>query len=188
MNYPNKIQKTTVKTINYSNRGMDLEGLINETNEYYVEKDIALIYKKPTPIGISEAVYTEHGRIIKNGYFKAPSTLDYNGVYKGKYIEFEAKETKSTTSFPLANFHEHQLAYIPKVIQHGGICFILIKMNQKVFLLPGSRLVDFIQNNERKSIPFSYLEENGWVVDEKISPALDYLKIVDMIYFKGETL
>ena len=56
MQYPNKIKKKTEKVINYSNRGMNLENLINESNEYYVEKDIALIYKKPTPIGISEAV------------------------------------------------------------------------------------------------------------------------------------
>ena len=191
MNYPNKIAKkahTSSNQINYSNRGMDLEQLINETNDYYVEKNIALIYKKPTPIGISEAVYTEHGRIIKNGYFKAPSTLDYNGIYKGKYIEFEAKETQSTTSFPLANFHEHQLAYIPKVIEHGGICFILIKMNHKVYLLPGTDLVEFIKTNTRKSIPFSYIEEKGWEITEKSTPALDYLKVVDVIYFKGETL
>ena len=81
MLYPNKIEKNGYKTINYSNRGMNLENLINESNEYYVEKDIALIYKKPTPIGISEAVYTEHGRIIKNGYFKAPSTLSLIHIF-----------------------------------------------------------------------------------------------------------
>ena len=53
MLYPNKIKKNTLKQVTYSNRGMDLENLINETNEYYLEKDQALIYKKPTPIGIS---------------------------------------------------------------------------------------------------------------------------------------
>lgn len=188
MEYPNKIKKSMTRSINYSNRGMDLEGLINETNEYYVEKDIALIYKKPTPIGISEAVYTEHGRIIKNGYFKSPSTLDYNGIYQGKYIEFEAKETQSKTSFPLANFHEHQLKYIQKVLQHGGICFVLIRMNHFVYLLKGEDLMQFLKENTRKSIPYSYLEEYGFKIEEKYNPTLDYLKIVDEIYFKGETL
>ncbi len=186
MEYPNKIKKATVKTINYSNRGMDLEHLINETNDYYVEKDLALIYKKPTPIGISEAVYTEHGRIIKNGYFKAPSTLDYNGLYKGKYIEFEAKETQNKTSFPLANFHEHQIKYIKKVIEHGGICFILIKMNNLVYLLKGTDFINFIENNTRKSIPYEYLQKYGKMLKESFNPSLDYLKIVDEIYLKGE--
>ncbi len=188
MEYPNNIKKPNHKTINYSNRGMDLEQFINETNEYYVEKDIALIYKKPTPIGISEAVYTPHGRIIKNGYFKSPSTLDYNGVYRGKYIEFEAKETQSKTSFPLANFHEHQLGYIARVLQHGGICFVLIRMNHKVYLLKGEDLTQFISENTRKSIPYEYIVEKGFVIEEKYNPSLDYLKIVDQVYFKGESL
>ncbi len=185
MQYPNKIKKKTEKVINYSNRGMNLENLINESNEYYVEKDIALIYKKPTPIGISEAVYTNRGRVIKNGYFKAPSTLDYNGIYKGKYIEFEAKETQNKTSFPLANFHEHQLKYIKKVLHHGGICFVILKMNGIIYLIRGSDLIDFIDHNSRKSIPYSFIEENGFVIKEQYIPALDYLKVVDEIYLKG---
>ena len=184
MLYPNKIEKTGYKTVNYSNRGMNLENLINETNEYYVEKDIALIYKKPTPIGISEAVYTEHGRIIKNGYFKAPSTLDYNGIYKGKYIEFEAKETQKKTSFPLANFHEHQLKYMKKVINHGGICFVIIKMNNQIFLIKGEDLIKFINENTRKSIPYEYLKEKGFVIKESYNPALDYLKIIDEVFLE----
>ena len=177
MQYPNNIKKSSVKTINYSNRGMDLESLINESNEYYVEEDIALIYKKPTPIGISEAVYTEHGRIIKNGYFKSPSTLDYNGVYRGKYVEFEAKETQNKTSFPLANFHEHQLCYIKKVLNHGGICFVLIRMNHFIHFLKGEDLISFLEKNDRKSIPYSYLEEYGYKIQERYNPTLDYLKI-----------
>lgn len=184
MLYPNKIQKCQNKTINYSNRGMFLESLINESNQYYLEKDIALIFKKPTPIGISEAIYTERGRIIKNGYFKAPSTLDYNGIYKGKYIEFEAKETKSRTSFPLANFHEHQLKYLKRVLQHGGICFVIIAINSSNYLLKGEDLVLFIENNDRKSIPLAYLKDKAFAIPEKYNPPLDYLKIVDQVYFE----
>ncbi len=188
MLYPNKIQKKKQKTINYSNRGMHLESLINETNEYYQEKDIALIYKKPTPIGISEAVYTNHGRVIKNGYFKAPSTLDYNGIYRGHYIEFEAKETQNKTAFPLSNFHEHQIPYIEKVLRHNGICFIIIQMNTKIFLLKGEDLIHFIKAETRKSIPISYLEKQGYLISESWNPAIDYLKVVNQIYFKGEEI
>lgn len=186
MLYPNKIKKEHRKSISYANRGMALENLINETNEYYVEKDIALIYKKPTPIGISEAIYTEHGRIIKNGYFKSPSTLDYNGVYKGHYIEFEAKETKSKTSFPLANFHEHQLKYIKRVLEHKGICFIILKMNGIVYLLKGEDLIYFMELEKRKSIPYSYILEHAFPIKESYNPSLDYIKVIDEIYFKGE--
>ena len=39
--------------------------------------------------------------IIKKAFFKEPSTLDYSGIYNGKYIEFDAKECHNKTSFPL---------------------------------------------------------------------------------------
>ena len=38
----------------FANRGMALENDINETNKYYREYDIALVYKKPTPIRITK--------------------------------------------------------------------------------------------------------------------------------------
>ena len=186
MLYPNNIKKAAHKPISYANRGMALESLLNETNEYYNEKDMALIFKKPTPIGISEAVYTNHGRIIKNGYFKAQSTLDYNGIYKGHYVEFEAKETQSKTSFPLANFHEHQLKYIRRVLEHRGICFIILKMNQQIYFLKGEDLIRFLDENNRKSIPYSYIQKHGIVLQEAYQPSIDYLKIIDQEYLKGE--
>lgn len=186
MLYPNNIRKSTHKPINYANRGMALESLLNESNEYYNEKDMALIFKKPTPIGISEAVYTSHGRIIKNGYFKAQSTLDYNGIYKGHYVEFEAKETKNKTSFPLANFHEHQLKYIRRVIQHGGICFVILKMNQLIYFIKGKDLICFLDENSRKSIPYSYIEKHGILIKETYQPSIDYLSVIDKEYLKGE--
>ena len=38
MNYPNSINKEYHKVISHANRGMDLEAIINETNEYLREK------------------------------------------------------------------------------------------------------------------------------------------------------
>lgn len=188
MQYPNNIKKVKQpKLTTHGNRGMALETLINESNEYYLEINRALIYKKPTPIGISEAIYTNRGRVIKNGFFKAPSTLDYNGIYRGKYIEFEAKETQNKTSFPLQNFHEHQLKYIPKVLEHGGICFVIMKIIQEIYLLKGEDLVEFLNTEKRKSIPYSYIKEHGYKLIEKYNPAIDYLTAVDEIYFnKGD--
>ena len=69
MNYPNSIKKEYHKVISHANRGMDLENIINDTNEYLRKKDIALIYKKPTPIGISKVEYKDNKKIIKKGYF-----------------------------------------------------------------------------------------------------------------------
>lgn len=61
MNYPGGIKKQTKHEVSYSNRGMSLEADINETNLYYRNNDIAIIYKKPTPITVSRVDY--HSRI-----------------------------------------------------------------------------------------------------------------------------
>ena len=69
----------------YSNRGMNLEEEINSSNQYYLEKEIAAIYKKPTPITINKVSYKSRADAkITEAHFKTPSTTDYNGVYKGR--------------------------------------------------------------------------------------------------------
>ncbi len=187
MQYPNNIKKCYTKlTVSHSNRGMNLESLLNSTNEYYLKKDKALIYKKPTPIGVVDVSYKNHKKVIEKAYFKEQSTLDYNGLYRGKYIEFDAKETLNKTSFPLSNIHEHQTKQIRDVIKHGGIVFLIIRMNGLVYLLTGEDYIQYIDNNERKSISYSYIENNAYLIKESYQPQLDYLKVVDKIYFKGE--
>jgi len=187
MQYPNNIKKTYSRlSISHSNRGMNLETIINNSNEYYLEKDIALIYKKPTPIGIVDVSYNNHKKTIEKAYFKEPSTLDYNGLYRGKYIEFDAKETLNKTSFPLSNIHEHQTLQIRKVIAHEGIVFLIIRMNDLIYLLTGEDYIKYIDTHNRKSISYSFIKENAHIIKEGYKPQLDYLKTVDEIYFKGE--
>ena len=179
MNYPNKIDKNYKKNITYSNRGMDLENAINEANSYYVETNKALIYKKPTPIGIDKVSYDSNSKIITKAFFKEPSTLDYNGLYKGKYIEFEAKESKSKTSFPLQNIHQHQIDHLRKVLEHKGIGFLIIRIINNDYLLPGKAFIYYIDNNDRKSIPIDYIVNNGYLLKYNYNKGLDYLDIVD---------
>ncbi|MBQ8218892.1 MAG: Holliday junction resolvase RecU [Bacilli bacterium] len=169
------------KLINYGNRGMTLEEDINLTNNYYKEKGIALIYKKPIPIKVLQ-VNTTKTR-IKDGFYERKSTLDYSGIYKEKYIEFDAKETNSKTSFPINNIHPHQIEHIKNIIKYKGIVFLIIRFNyyQQTFILKGNDLINFINNNERKSIPYSYFTDNCQNIELKYNPRLDYLKIIDIL-------
>lgn len=179
--------KINDKKYSYKNRGMFLENIINESNTSYLIKDRAIIYKKPTPIKVLDVSYpTRKATVINKAVFEHISTLDYNGVYKGKYIEFDAKECKSKTSFPLSNIKDHQLKHIDNIIRHKGIVFLIIFMNNEFYLLDGKLLLDFISNNDRKSVPFSFIKENGYKIKEKFSPRLDYLEIVDELYFKED--
>lgn len=184
MKYPNGIKLSTTKNITYDNRGMNLEGDINLTNKYYIDNNIAFIYKKPTPIQVTKVDYSKNNAVIKEAYFKEPSTTDYNGLYKGKYIDFEAKETENSTSFPLSNIHNHQIEHIKNIVNNGGLGFLIVRFNKlnKTFLLWGCDLISFIQNNSRKSIPLDYFNEKAYLIEEKYIPRVDYLKIIDLTY------
>lgn len=186
MNYPKGIK--TEKNINssntkYDNRGMGLENDINITNQYYIEKKKAYIYKKPTPIQVTKIDYRNNSIVIKEGYFKEPSTTDYNGLYDGKYIDFEAKETNSKTSFPLSNIHKHQILHIKNIVDNGGIGFLIVRFNKmnKNYLLLGKDLIDFLMKNKRKSIPVDYFEKKGFLILDGYMPRIDYLKVIDDI-------
>ena len=170
---------------NYANRGIGLESDINLSNEYYKINDVAYIYKKPTPIKLVNVDY-KLGK-IKEAYFDTPSTTDYNGVYKGKYIDFEAKETTSKTSFSLSNIHKHQIKHLIDVKNHGAISFIIVRFTllNETYILSTEHLEDFIKKNERKSIPINFFKTYGKIIKIKYSPRIDYLSVIDNIYFGG---
>lgn len=188
MNYPGGTKKQIKTNINYGNRGMTLESDLNETNNYYLNNNIAVIYKKPTPITISNVEY--HSRtdaVITKAYFKTPSTTDYNGIYKGKYIDFEAKETKNTTSFPISNIHKHQLEHLKRIDEHGGIAFLIVrftKLNLTYFIT----YKNFEKSLEgKKSVSLNKFKELGHIIEDKYNPRVDYLKIIDK-YLEGENI
>ena len=185
MNYPNGIKKTTMTNIiSHKNRGMTLEAEINISNEYYKEIDKAYIYKKPTPIKITKVDYPSRDiALIKEAFFTTPSTTDYNGLYKGYYIDFEAKETKSSTSFALTNIHEHQIEHLKNIDKHNGIAFLIVRFTtlNETYFLTAKNLLKFILENDRKSIPIEYFRENAHLIKDGYRPRIDYLKIVDNI-------
>ena len=172
-------------SLSASNRGMNLESDVNLSNEWYNEQGIALITKRPTPINIVKVDYTKGARIT-DAYFEKQSTTDYNGVYKGKYLDFEAKNTKSKTSFPLNNIEKHQIEHLKKVIIHGGIAFFIIQFQtlNEVYLLDASFVINFWEHGERKSIPYETFVKDGILIKQGYNPRLFYIDAVEMKYFK----
>lgn len=168
---------------------MSLESDINDTNTYYREMDKALIYKKPTPVQVVHVDYPARNRAkIVEAYYKTPSTTDYNGVYRGKYIDFEAKETKNKTSFSLSLIHPHQIEHLKKVKLHDGIGFFIIRFSyhSQTFLVDAPTLIDKINQTTKRSIPYAWFQENGLPIKEGLYPRLDYLTQVDIKYFKED--
>ena len=85
----------------YAKRGMSLEDEINHSNQYYLARHIAVIHKKPTPVQLVKVDYPKRSAaVIREAYFRRPSTTDSNGVDRGYYLDFDAKETRNKNSFP----------------------------------------------------------------------------------------
>ena len=185
MNYPNGIKRLNInKETTYKNRGMSLENEINSANEYYRIMDLAYIYKKPTPIKIVKTDYPSRDKaVIREAYFTIPSTTDYNGLYKGYYVDFEAKETRNKTSFSLNNIHSHQIKHLENIYRHNGIAFLIVRFTtlNKTFLLLVSDLLELINNNKRKSIPIDFFDKKGYIIKDSLKPTIDYLKVLDKV-------
>ena len=171
-------------SISSANRGMDFEKNINLSNDYYRDHDICLITKRPTPINVVKVDYSK-GAKITHAYFEEQSTTDYNGVYKSRYIDFEAKNTKNKTSFPLNNITPHQIEHLKRVINHGGIAFFIIQFEVlgKVYILDASYVIHFYEKGERKSIPLSCFLESGIEVEQSFNPRLKYIDAIEKLYF-----
>ena len=191
LNFPIKkapTKQVNQKNIKKANLGMLLEEMINDTNQYYLNKNIAVVHKKPIPIQIVKVNYPSRCEaIITEAYYKTPSTTDYNGIYKGKYIDFEAKETNVATSFSLNNIHAHQVEHLKQITEHGGIGFLIVyfKKHDEIYLLPYNVLEEYWEKRttERKSIPYDVFKERAFLIKVSYMPRLDYLKVLDEIYF-----
>ncbi|QBO35432.1 Holliday junction resolvase RecU [Periweissella cryptocerci] len=181
-------KKGAVKPVtNYGKRGMTLEEELNQANQYYQTKGLAVIHKKPTPVKIVNVNYPARSAAkITEAYFSQASTTDYNGIYRGHYVDFDAKETKNKTSIPLDNFHEHQIAHLKAITEQGGIGFVVIRfvVQDEVFVYPANRLIAYWQNKAtggRKSIPYAEIHDHGFRVPTQLNPTVPYLAAVDQL-------
>lgn len=185
--YPNG-KKSVTKETNRANLGMALEEDIELTNLYYLNNNIAVIHKKPTPVQVVKVDYpARHKAKITEAYYKTPSTTDFNGIYKGRYLDFDVKETNSKTSIPFKNIHKHQFDHLVNVCNHGGIAFLIIhfkKFNEYYLVYIKDMLTewnDYINNQGRKSLPYDFFVKKGYKIPFAYQPRLDYLKIIDQI-------
>ena len=161
-------------------RGSTLEEFINHTNERYEELGLALVQKIPTPI--TPVKIDQESRHITLAYFDKISTVDYIGAVQGIPVCFDAKECGMDT-FPLQNVHEHQIEFMEKFEQQGGIAFLLIYYTERDELYymryeQIRRFWDRSQQGGRKSFRYEELEP-GWFMQLKngyFVPYLDHIQ------------
>lgn len=165
-----------------SGRGMSLEEDINKSNEHYLYMDKAVVHKKPTPIQIVNVDYPKRSKAkITEAYFRQASTTDYQGVYKGLALDFEAKQTKNKTLFPLAALHDHQIDHLRAVHKHGAIAFLILRFNtlDETFLIFAEDLLSHIDFKKERSLSIDWIRDVGYSIESSFKIPCDYLKIIE---------
>ena len=168
-----------MKKREFANRGLSFENDVDISNNWYNTNNVSLIIKRPTPIKVIE--FDNNTKRITNAVYEKESTADYNGIYRGRYIDFECKSTDSKI-FRLSNIQAHQMEHLRRVEEHGGISFLLLRVNNfnTVYLIPCSILIE-ITDFGKKSINFDWAKENGVLVREKYAPRIDYIEALDKL-------
>ena len=165
----------------HANRGKYLEEWVEQANQVYNHKGLAVITKIPTPWTVQRkknVPYTRQYQI--SGAFPQKSTVDFGGTASSQSIWFDVKATTNKTSFPLNNIHKHQIEYLQKVAEQGGKAFIIIHAQEpkKTWILWVDQLIKFMAEFARKSIPFNWLDANCESVEQGHGVILDYLPSV----------
>ncbi|WP_052664032.1 Holliday junction resolvase RecU [Mycoplasmoides alvi] len=160
-----------------ANRGMFLETIINRTIEYYSSKGIACLFKRNLPIKI----YSFTGNHVK-GWVNSKTETDYYGVFKGRYFDFEAKQTKGN-SLPLVNIKSHQIKHMENVVKFGAITFFITYFQdyEKFYLLKFNDFLKFINSSKQKSIPINFFESKGFLLELIYPGILDLEEILDKL-------
>lgn len=192
-NEGNPAKAQVKRQVDFANRGMNFEEAINLSNDYYLNHQIAVVHKKPTPVQIVKVDYPRRSAaVIREAYFRQASTTDYNGVYQGYYIDFEAKETKNKTSFPFKNFHSHQIKHMESCLQQQGICFVLLWFSSlsRCFFLSSEELIKYWylqEETKKKSLTLQQVEKLGIEIKPAVAPRIPYLKAVDQFIQQQKT-
>lgn len=171
-------------------RGSALENTLNYTNQVYSQRGMAVVNKRPTPIKVTKS----KGTRVLNGFFEEKSTVDYDGVYQGYSLCFEAKSTAEHLRFPLGNIHKHQIDHMYKMQKCGAVCFFIIEFSKRreIYLAPFDFIHLAVVNADkggRKSIPFD--DFNYYAVSllkSQNGVPLDYLKAVDTLIDNKEKI
>ena len=166
----------TIKRKNTSNKiGSTFEAKLIRVFNKYRKEGKAYIIKIP-----GEVTIIRKGAKIVNALHRQKSDcLDFLGLMPdGKGIVFEAKTTKNKTSFPLSNIQEYQYKLADELLGYVQSVFYIVEFRElnEIYLVHSNKIKEFINNNERKSIPVSWFreKENATLMED-----LDILKYLN---------
>ncbi|MEH7114543.1 Holliday junction resolvase RecU [Neobacillus niacini] len=160
--------------------GASFEEMLKKSCEYYQYIGVALIHKIPTPWSVS---YDKQSRRVIRAHPEEKSSVDFEGVWHGRSVAFEAKSTRERKRFDLKNIQQHQLDYLMMHQDQGGLSFFLIEFAKigEVYLVWYDQVQEWwdnMENGGRKSIPYSWIQIHCCIVVPGRAP-LDFVRVLE---------
>ena len=84
--------------------------------------------------------------------------------------------------------YDLKIDHMEAVVQQGGICFVLLHFAKlsETYLLPAPALIHYYNiDHGSKSMPLSYIQEHGFLVDKNRLPSVPYLDIIEQKLLGG---
>lgn len=156
-----------------SNKGMLLESIIETSINWINTHYKAWFTKQDVPIKIKKV---NNNKIT--GILYRKSNVDYYGIYHGKFICFEAKQTNKD-KFYLNNIKDHQRIFLQRIFEHGGIAILIIMFTKYDAIY----LIDFVKLKtcKVKGIDINWCSENGFKLELIIPGRIDILSIINQL-------
>ncbi|KDE42943.1 endonuclease [Metamycoplasma hyosynoviae] len=164
------------------NRGMLLEKLINQTNIFYLQNDICIVHKKNLDIKFKSTYVDKDILKTENAHIVSKSTVDYYGIYKGKFLAFEAKSTEQK-NFSLSNIKMHQINYLSEISKHKGLAFwiFFFKIQNQFVLILHDKLLQWGVYN-KKTLAYDEALLLGELIPLIYPGYIDYISILNKNY------
>lgn len=168
-----------------ANRGRALEELIIMANRQYRTQHLAVIHKVPTawiPLRNGQ------GRII-SAKVEEKAAVDFLGTYRGRPLAFDAKHC-SGERIRWDRLETHQDQFLEDWAGNGGIGFILVGFRmERFFVIPWTTWREGMLRWQEKqgpaSISVKQMQPSWEVILGGRAAVLDYLKVVDNLWFSG---
>ena len=145
-------------------KGQKIEKLVNNTIASYNKLTNGYWFKS-----YPETVVQYYN---KNKYyvrFAKKGNCDYYGIYQGKYITIEAKQTINKNKFALKNILDHQIDILDTIWKLQGYSFILFyfEATNQICLTAWPILKKLIDQETKKYLKIENIITNSYLIEKK---------------------
>ena len=160
------------------NKGMYIETIVNNSIKFYCLNKIALFRKQGLQIKV---ISVNDDNVV--GKLASKCDVDYYGIYKGRFIAIETKQTKNNF-FDVRNILDHQIDFLTNIINYGGLSYLIIyfqNSNTVYFIDYQKFYFSFIKSmTAKKRIYEVWFTKNATKLEVIYPGRVDFIKKIEL--------